>query len=186
MYEVNDKKYNVKIQSQYRLQYTIYWACVQYRFAQCISRVRAWLVIWDWPTCSRPSLASVVSVSACLVYINTNWVRRRSKAQCYINAGIHTLSGRNGSALVWYSEGRTFAVSSVQQVMWFAAQPALQCAIRGAQGVLPRGGCNQSIRSTVSDAIVRSWLWLTATRGSPFCYFSKLLQVVDNWNHILW
>ena len=33
---------------------------------------------------------------------------------------------------------------------------------------------------TVSDAIVRSWLWLTATRSSPLGYFSKLLQVVDN------
>ena len=48
------------------------------------------------------------------------------------------------------------------------------------------GGCNQSIGSTVSDVIVRSWLWLTATRGSPLGYFSKLLQVVDNLTHILW
>ena len=29
------------------------------------------------------------------------------------------------------------------------------------------GGFYQSIGSTVSDAIVRSWLWLTATRSSP-------------------
>ena len=29
------------------------------------------------------------------------------------------------------------------------------------------GGCGQSIGSTVSDAIVRSWLWLSATRSSP-------------------
>ena len=41
------------------------------------------------------------------------------------------------------------------------------------------GGCEQSIESTVSDAIVRSWLWLTATRSSPLGYFSRLLQVVD-------
>ena len=41
-------------------------------------------------------------------------------------------------------------------------------------------GCDQSIRSTVSDAMVRSWLWSTATRSSPLGYFSKLLQVVDN------
>ena len=47
------------------------------------------------------------------------------------------------------------------------------------------GGCDQSIGSTVSDAIVRSWLWLTATRGSPLGCFS-ILQVVDNWPHILW
>ena len=48
------------------------------------------------------------------------------------------------------------------------------------------GGCDQSIGSSVSDAIVRSWLWSTATGSSPLGYFSKLLQVVDNWPHILW
>ena len=42
------------------------------------------------------------------------------------------------------------------------------------------GGCDQSIVSTVSDAIVRSWLWSTGTRSSPLGYFSTLLQVVDN------
>ena len=31
-----------------------------------------------------------------------------------------------------------------------------------------------------------SWLWLTATRGSPLSYLSELLQVVDNWTHSLW
>ena len=40
--------------------------------------------------------------------------------------------------------------------------------------------CDQSILFTGSDAIVRSWLWSTATRSSPFGYFSILLQVVDN------
>ena len=48
------------------------------------------------------------------------------------------------------------------------------------------GGCDQSIGSTVSDVIVRSWLWLTATRSSSLGCFSTLLQVVDNWPHILW
>ena len=42
------------------------------------------------------------------------------------------------------------------------------------------GGCDQSIGSFVSDAIVCSWLWQTATRSSPLGYFNKLLQVVDN------
>ena len=52
---------------------------------------------------------------------------------------------------------------------------------RGAQGVLPMrvGGCDQSIGSTVSDALVRSWLWFTAARSSPVGCFSTLLQVVD-------
>ena len=35
------------------------------------------------------------------------------------------------------------------------------------------GGCAQSIGSTVSDAIVRSQLWSTATRSSPLGYFSN-------------
>ena len=35
------------------------------------------------------------------------------------------------------------------------------------------GGCDQSIGSTVSDAIVRSWLWSTATTSSPLGQFSN-------------
>ena len=42
------------------------------------------------------------------------------------------------------------------------------------------GGCDQSIGSTVSDAIVLSRLWSTSTRSSPAGCFSILLQVVDN------
>ena len=47
-------------------------------------------------------------------------------------------------------------------------------------------GRDQSIGSSASDAIVRSWLWSTVTRSSILGYFSSLLQVVDNWPHILW
>ena len=59
----------------------------------------------------------------------------------YFSRLLPPLSGRTGSALVWHSEGHTFAAHSVQQVLWFAAQPVLQCAIRGAQGVLPCVEC---------------------------------------------
>ena len=55
--------------------------------------------------------------------------------------------------------------------------------MRRSGGAAHEGGeCDQSIGSTVSDAILRSWLWSTstATRSSPFGYFSRLLQVVDN------
>ena len=46
----------------------------------------------------------------------------------------------------------------------------------GLRRYCPGGwGCNQSIGSSVSDAIVSSWLWSTATRSSPL---QKLLQVV--------
>ena len=42
------------------------------------------------------------------------------------------------------------------------------------------GGCDQSIGSTVSDAIVRSWLWSTGTKRSHWATSVALLQVVDN------
>ena len=49
---------------------------------------------------------------------------------------------------------------------------------RGTQGVLPirEGGCDQSIGSAVSDAIVCSWLWSMGTRSLTLGYFSRLLQ----------
>ena len=65
-------------------------------------------------------------------------------------------------------------------VHWFTL-----CKRRSGGTAHEGGGCDQSIGSTVSDAIVRSWLGLTATRSSPLGCFS-ILQVVDNWPHILW
>ena len=53
------------------------------------------------------------------------------------------------------------------------------CTKRSGGTAHEGGGCDQSIGSTVSDAIVRSWLWSTATRSSALGYFSRLLQVVD-------
>ena len=56
----------------------------------------------------------------------------------------------------------------------------LHCA-RGAQEVLPMrvGGTGQSIESTVSDPIVRGWLWSTATRVAHWATAVALLQLVD-------
>ena len=59
-------------------------------------------------------------------------------------------------------------------------------AIRGAQ--VHSTLCRVGVRPvnwiyTVSDAIVLSWLWLTATRSSPLGDYSRLLKVVDNWPH---
>ena len=45
----------------------------------------------------------------------------------------YTLSGRTGSALVWQVAGSRLTQRSKSCDL----QPALQCAIRGAQGVLP-------------------------------------------------
>ena len=55
------------------------------------------------------------------------------------------------------------------------------CNTWSSEGTAHKGGeCDQSIGSTVSDAIVRSWLWLTVSGSSPLGYFSTLLQVVNN------
>ena len=56
----------------------------------------------------------------------------------------------------------------------------LLCTRRSGGTAHEGGGCDQSIGSTVPDAIVHSWLWSTATRSSSLGYFSRLLQVVDN------
>ena len=48
------------------------------------------------------------------------------------------------------------------------------CCARWAQGVLPMrvGVYGHSIRSTIFDSIVRSWLWSTVTWSYPLGYFS--------------
>ena len=51
-------------------------------------------------------------------------------------------------------------------------------ALRGT--VHESGGCHESIGSTVADAIVHSWLCLTAASSSPLGCFSTVLQVVDH------
>ena len=56
----------------------------------------------------------------------------------------------------------------------------IPCTRRSGGTTHKSGAYDQSIGSTVSDAIVHSWLWLTATRSSPLGYISRLLQVVDN------
>ena len=67
------------------------------------------------------------------------------------------------------------------EVHWF-----ILCTRRWGGTAREGGGCDQSIGSIVSDAIVHSWLWLTATRSSPMGCFSALLKVVDNRPHFLW
>ena len=44
----------------------------------------------------------------------------------------------------------------------------------------------QSIGSTVSDAIVRNWLWWTATGDAYLATSVALLQVIDNLASELW
>ena len=55
--------------------------------------------------------------------------------QYYLFLFVYALSGRTGSALVWHSEvARSRLTQSSKSC---DLQPELQCAIRGAQGVLP-------------------------------------------------
>ena len=54
------------------------------------------------------------------------------------------------------------------------------CTRRSGGTAHESGRYDKLIGSTVSDAIVRSWLWLTGTRSSPLDCFSRLLQAVDN------
>ena len=96
---------------------------------------------------------------------------------------------RTCTSMVWHFEGRTFAANSVQQVLWFAAQPALQCAIRGAQGVLPcvgwGGATSQLDLPSLTPLSVAGCGWLQL--GAPHLDTSvNLLRVVDNWTHIQW
>ena len=83
--------------------------------------------------------------------------------EALIGMYIH-LSGRIGKVVVSHAE--------------VALIYTMHVALRGTAH--EGGGCNQSIGSIVSDAIVRSWLWLAASKIYPLGCFSTLLQVVDN------
>ena len=110
---------------------------------------------------------------------------RSSPLDCFrtlLQVMYATLSGCTGSALSGIPKVPRSRLSQCSKSC--ELQPSPHCSV---QYMWLRGNCPvyQSIWSTVSDAIVRNWLWLTATRSSPLGYFSKLLQVVDNWTDIL-
>ena len=101
----------------------------------------------------------------------------------------HALSGRTESEVVWHSEGRAFGSHWLQQVLRFVA---CNCIVQGelrryyvarncivqvelkGYYTVKSGGNGQSIGSTVTDAIVQSWLWATATGSCPLGYFSSI------------
>ena len=113
--------------------------------------------------------------------------RHSSIAQCYLHTFIPWVAAQavRSSGIPKVARSRLTQCSKSCDL-----QPSPHCSVQYVElrGYCPvyGEGCDQSIGSTVSDAIVRSWLWLTATKSSPFGYFSKLLQVADNWTHILW
>ena len=83
-----------------------------------------------------------------------------------------TLSGRIGKVVASHAEVSRSVPAEVALI--YTMHEALKgFAHEGRE-------CVQSIGSTVLDAIVRSWLWLTATMSSALGRFNRLLQVVDN------
>ena len=82
----------------------------------------------------------------------------------------YTLSGRIGKVVASHAEGCNVArsIPAVAELHGF-----ILCTRRSGGTANVGGGCDQSIGSTVSDAIVRSWLWSTATRSSQLGYFSN-------------
>ena len=83
---------------------------------------------------------------------------------------MYTLSGHIGKVVASHAEGYNIArsIPAVAELHRF-----ILCTRRSVGTAHVGGGCDQSIGSTVSDAIVRSWLWSTATRSSPLGYFSN-------------
>ena len=101
---------------------------------------------------------------------------RQQYITCPVNNCREWPHRQGGCLAYWRSHGR------------FPAEAALIYTMHEAlRGYCPWGwGCDQSIGSAVSDAIVCSCLWSTATRSPTLGYFSRLLQLVDNWPYILW
>ena len=81
---------------------------------------------------------------------------------------LYTLSGRIGKVVASHAEGCKIESRAVAELHRF-----ILCTIRSGGAAHEGGGCDQSVGSTDSDAIVRSWLWSTATRSSPLGYFSR-------------
>ena len=99
---------------------------------------------------------------------------------------ITWVAAKQCSALVWHTRGRVFEPRLLQQVLRFVGRVYTVQYVELREYYPWVWWSNQSIRTTVSDAIIRSWLLSTTTRSSSLGYFSRLLQVVDNWAHILW
>ena len=106
----------------------------------------------------------------------------QSRSHCA--QSIPWVSGRIGKVIDSHAEGCKVARSN-HGCGWAAAIYTMHEELRG-YCQLGWGVCDQSIGSTVSDAIVSSSLWSTATRSTPLDHFCRLLKVVDNWPHILW
>ena len=71
----------------------------------------------------------------------------------------HTLSGRIGKVVASHAAVARSIPAEVALIYTMHEELRGYC--------YEGGGCYQSIGSTVSDTIFRSWLWLIATRSTP-------------------
>ena len=130
--------------------------------------------------CTAQRMYWVLLILNCMYNISTfrRWARLNSKTPLWVAAQEMRWSGIPMDACSssgCCSKSCDLLAAFTPCNTWSSVAPALE-----------GGGCDQSIGSTVSDAILRSWLCLTATRSSPLGYFSILLSVVYNWPYIFW
>ena len=92
-----------------------------------------------------------------------------------IDRSSYTLSGRIGKV------HGCLACWSCKVDSWLSWACTDLYFIRSGGPAHEGGGCDNSTGSTVSDAIVCSLLWSTATGSSPLGYFSSFLQVFGMW-----
>ena len=81
---------------------------------------------------------------------------------------VYTLSGRMGNVVASHAEAARS--SPAEDALIYTMHEALR------EYCHEGGGSDQSIGSTVSGAIVRSWLWSTATRTSPLRFFKSTAE----------
>ena len=112
------------------------------------------------------------------VIINIRWVL------CFVFQEGNTLSGWTGMAF-----RRSRVRASLNAACLVICSPNKHCAIRGSQGFLPCVGWGV----TASQLYLKSLTTLYVAGcgrlqlGAPHCStLVALLQVVDNWLHILW
>ena len=106
------------------------------------------------------------SMFTCSIYLNLEFSRSISQIS-------NILSGRIGKVVARHAKG--CRVDSRQRLYRFILYTR-----RSGDTAHEGGWYDQSIRSNVSDAIFRSWLWLTATGDAHWDTSGDLLQVVDN------
>ena len=83
---------------------------------------------------------------------------------------FYTLSGRTGKVVASHAVG-----CKIESRLWLRLHRFIQCTRRSGGTAHEGGGCDQSIESTISDAIVRNLLCSTATRSSTLGYFSSII-----------